>query len=229
MIYLTLILTKQIGQQLISSYQECSSDDSAATGKIRWTGISCYGNQGLWTSFTNWLMGGNKPHILKNVYGEVGKGELVAIVGPSGAGKSTLLSGCLTLGKRYQGWCRNGKISTRQQGDLEARILHQEELFHLYTNLTVRETLRWAAKIKSNGKCFDLDKKVNETLAAFKLDSNGLPDRQVTNISGGQRKRLAVALELMGEDPLDLYLLDEPTSGLDPKRRKEVSTIVLRF
>jgi ABC-type multidrug transport system ATPase subunit len=141
--------------------------------------------------------------------------ELIAIVGPSGAGKSTLLD-ALT-GFRP---ATSGRVLVNGQ-DLYVRpetgrdllgYVPQDDIVH--RQLPVAHALRYGAGLRLPDGTTDveIDRRVDEALQAVDLqDRRSLP---IERLSGGQRKRVSIALELISHP--DLLYLDEPTSGLDP-------------
>ncbi|XP_049867946.1 dnaJ homolog subfamily C member 10-like [Pectinophora gossypiella] len=165
----------------------------------------------------------NKKTILKGVSGRFRSGELAAIMGPSGAGKSSLMN-ALT------GFCTTGVSGTISAGDSVCElggkktslrslqsyrkkscyILQDDRLNPLFT---VGELMKFAADMKL-GHTFT--EKLKYTVIHEILDTLGLSGTEMTrccNLSGGQRKRLSIAVELIDNPPV-IYL-DEPTTGLD--------------
>ncbi|MBM4358241.1 MAG: FHA domain-containing protein [Deltaproteobacteria bacterium] len=156
--------------------------------------------------------------LLDNVSFKALPGDMIALMGPSGAGKTTLL---LTLNGYLppsQGLVRiNGEDLYSIYDLLRGSIgyVPQDDLVH--AELTVYEAVRYSAKLRLPPDYSDeeIDARVNQTLRDLGLDSIahleiGAPEKKV--LSGGQRKRVNIALELV-TDPIILYL-DEPTSGL---------------
>jgi ABC-type multidrug transport system ATPase subunit len=141
--------------------------------------------------------------------------SLLAVIGPSGAGKSTLLNALAGARPADRGTVRYGDRDLyRDYDDLRQRIalVPQDDVLH--AQLTVRQALTFAAHLRFAA---DVDaaarrRRVQEVLAELGL--TGQADQQITSLSGGQRKRTSVALELMTRPAL--LFLDEPTSGLDP-------------
>jgi ABC-type multidrug transport system ATPase subunit len=142
-------------------------------------------------------------------------GSLLAVVGPSGSGKSTLLR-ALTGAVRPSGGTVqfDGRDVHAEHGVLRSRIgvVPQDDLVR--PELTVRASLRYAAELRfpTDVGRVARNTRVEEVMTELALDHRaGTPIR---SLSGGERKRVSVATELLTRP--SLLLLDEPTSGLDP-------------
>ena len=136
--------------------------------------------------------------------------EIVALTGPSGSGKTTLLRCIAGLES-----IRTGSIHLNGQ-DITNQPAHQRNIGmvfqdnQLFPHLTVGQNVAYSLKIKRTPKKIT-DNRVREVLSLVGL--NHLIDRTVTNLSGGEAKRVAVARALIAEP--QVLLLDEPLTGLD--------------
>ncbi|BCR96263.1 putative ABC transporter [Aspergillus luchuensis] len=171
-------------------------------------------------------------NLIDGISGSVQQGELVALMGPSGCGKTTLLnvlarraasSGAKTTGDGYI----DGKtVDNATFGRLTSYVEQEDALIG---SLTVRETLKFAADLSLPSSVTKLQRKerIHSLLQAFGIQNQastlvGTPIRK--GISGGQKRRVSVASQLM-TCPKILFL-DEPTSGLDSSASFEVISYV---
>lgn len=151
--------------------------------------------------------------ILRSVSGLFKSGQLTAILGPSGAGKSTLLNAlagykCGDVGGSV---LVNGKPRSLKQFRRISRYIMQEDL--VQPNLTVLEAMLIAADLKL-GRGVTKQKKLETVLEILDMLRLVKCKKTLTNyLSGGERKRLSIALELVNNPPV--LFLDEPTTGLD--------------
>lgn len=146
-------------------------------------------------------------------------GEMCALIGPSGAGKSTLIRALLGLRDPDDGSVRMGSLPVAELGP--AGYVPQDDALH--RALTVRRELSYAAELRMpETSAEDRQSRITEV-----LDQVDLGDRsevRIRRLSGGQRKRVSVALELLTGPPM--LILDEPTSGLDPGLEARTMTLL---
>ncbi|MEU6017298.1 FHA domain-containing protein [Streptomyces sp. NPDC047515] len=163
--------------------------------------------------------------ILKDVSFGVPEKSLVAVIGPSGSGKSTLLKALTGYRPANQGdVLYDNRNLYKQFAQLRQRIglVPQDDILH--KELTVTKALKYAAKLRFPADTTEAEReaRILEVLAELKLDIH--KDKKVTSLSGGQRKRVSVALELLTKP--SLIFLDEPTSGLDPGMDRDVMQLL---
>ena len=148
-------------------------------------------------------------------------GELVAIVGPSGAGKTTLLETIAGIAPATSGSVRFDGVDVHANLGTFRSVLGyvpQDDIIH--ADLPLERTLRYAARLRlpSSTTAAEIDDAVRDAIDAVGLTEQA--DVRVGSLSGGQRKRASIAVELL-TDP-HVFFLDEPTSGLDPVTSAEL-------
>ncbi len=163
--------------------------------------------------------------ILKDVSFGVPEKSLIAVIGPSGSGKSTLLKALTGYRPANQGEVLyDNRNLYKHFAELRQRVglVPQDDILH--KELTVQKALRYAAKLRFPGDTAESEReaRIGEVLRELKLDVH--KDKKVTSLSGGQRKRVSVALELLTKP--SLIFLDEPTSGLDPGMDRDVMQLL---
>ncbi|WP_328908508.1 FHA domain-containing protein [Streptomyces sp. NBC_00234] len=159
--------------------------------------------------------------LLDEVAFPVGEKCLLAVVGPSGAGKSTLLNALTGLRPADRGRVLyDGRDLYRDFAELRQRIglVPQDDILH--AQLTVRRALGYAAELRfpQDTAASEREARVAEVIGELGLEQRA--DQPIHSLSGGQRKRVSVALELLTKP--SLLFLDEPTSGLDPGMDRSV-------
>jgi ABC-type multidrug transport system ATPase subunit/pSer/pThr/pTyr-binding forkhead associated (FHA) protein len=190
-----------------------SADNSLAVKT--YSGDITVSAQGIWVAVPDPR---GRRVIVEDVSFTAYPGELVAIMGPSGCGKTTLLFAMLGIASPAKGCCLiNGADIRHHYDQLKALIgyVPQDDIIH--PELEVREALEFAGRLRMPPDTTEreLSAQVDKTLRMVNLEDAagvlvGSPEKK--GISGGQRKRLNIALELLTEP--SLILLDEPTSGL---------------
>jgi ABC-type multidrug transport system ATPase subunit len=182
------------------------------------TGEVAIRTEGIRKDFPNGKVG------LRETSLEIHAGRLVAIMGPSGCGKSTLLK-CLTgeaPATRGKVYLHNLEL-TQHYAFLKTLIgyVPQDDIVH--RELTVEQSLYFAARLRMEKPTkAQIDSKITEVLQRLRIAP--IRHHAIGKISGGQRKRVSIALELL-TDPLVLFL-DEPTSPLDPQSIEEFLKIL---
>jgi ABC-2 type transport system ATP-binding protein len=154
---------------------------------------------------------------VRGVTFSVRRGEVYGLLGPNGAGKTTTVE--ILEGHRHRD---GGDVSVlghdpaRRAAELRSRVGIVLQSCGTYPHLTVRETLEHFARL------YPAPRGVEDTLALTGLQEAA--DRRARTLSGGQRRRLDLALALVG-DP-ELIFLDEPTTGFDPAARRAAWEVV---
>lgn len=152
-------------------------------------------------------------HVLQDVHLNIRKGSIFALLGSNGAGKTTIVRILSTLLKPDGGRVVvNGCDVIEQAAQVRSCISLTGQFVAVDEVLSGRENLTLIAQLK---RMDNIKQKVNEWLSFAKLEDAA--DRKVATYSGGMRRRLDIAMSLMG-NPKVLFL-DEPTTGLDPQNR----------
>ena len=157
-----------------------------------------------------------KLHVLKGVDFEVEKGSIFALLGSNGAGKTTIVKILTTLLKQDGGTATvNGFDVAAKPDDVRQSISLTGQFAAVDEILTGRENLIMIARLRH---LKDPRQVTDDLLNRFGLTDAA--DRSVSTYSGGMRRRLDIAMSLIGKPKL--IFLDEPTNGLDPEARIEV-------
>ncbi|XP_037298378.1 ATP-binding cassette sub-family G member 1-like isoform X2 [Manduca sexta] len=194
------------------------SDSQSASSSISEDSLNISFEDINYTVRTGVLAGGRKT-ILQNVCGTFNAGELTVIMGQSGAGKSTLMDILAGYTKPTRGQIFvNGRI--RNENTFRRRSCYILQDDRVQDMLTIQESLNIAAELKLGNHISSEQKRkrVNEIIVSLGLMR--VRNTRAGDLSGGQKKRLAIGLELISDPPV--MFLDEPTSGLDSSISKHL-------
>jgi len=166
--------------------------------------------------------------LLDKVSFPLGERCLLGVIGPSGAGKSTLLGALTGMQPAGEGSVLyDNRDLYKNYAELKHRIglVPQADIMH--TQLTARRALRYAAELRfpRDTSARERNERVDEVIGELGLTKHA--QTRASALSGGQRKRVSVALELLTKP--SLLFLDEPTSGLDPGLDKSVMEMMARL
>ncbi|MDG4810972.1 ATP-binding cassette domain-containing protein [Micromonospora sp. WMMD1120] len=154
--------------------------------------------------------------VLRGVDIDVARGSIFALLGSNGAGKTTVVKILSTLLKADAGTARvNGFDVQTQAADVRESISLTGQFAAVDEMLSGRENLVLVARLRH---LRDARAVADDLLGRFSLTEAG--NRRVATYSGGMRRRLDIAMSLIGNPPV--VFLDEPTTGLDPQARIEV-------
>lgn len=159
-----------------------------------------------------------KKTLLRDIHFEVDKGDFVLILGGSGAGKTTLVKAILGDGKTEGTVVLDGQNLYTNFKSMKSRIGLVPQFLTLRTSDTVFATLMDVADIKLDKKYYSkMDKRQRVEDIIHKVGVDLLKDSLIKNLSGGQKKKVSVAAQLIGFQ--QVFVCDEPDSGLDAASR----------
>ncbi len=171
-----------------------------------------------------------KLHVLRNVDLRVFPGETTVVIGESGAGKSVVLKHIVRLlrpdkGQVYFRGKRVDNLAERNLVEVRKRFGFLFQLGALFDSLTVGENVAFPV-IEHTNLCTDeVGKIVSQKLRQVGLD--GLQEKKPAQLSGGQKKRVALARAIALNPEVILY--DEPTTGLDPVRSDVINELIVKL
>ena len=168
---------------------------------------------------------GTTVHAVRGISLDIGPGELVAVLGPNGAGKTTTLRMLTTLIAPTSG---TATVAGHDVATQSAQVRRQ--IGYVGQGNGAGHVHRVGDELRTQGRIYGLDRaaaarRTGELLEA--LDLTELRDRKVSDLSGGQRRRLDVAIGLVHAPRL--LFLDEPSTGLDPQNRANLWQHILRM
>ena len=157
-----------------------------------------------------------------NISFTIDDGEIVGLLGPNGAGKSTTMNMLTGFIEQTEGTIIIDNYDMLKKPKKAKReIGYMPEGVPLYTDLTVKEFIRYMAEIKK------VNKKERKEKVEKIIEQTGLKDVQkklIKNLSRGYKQRVSMAGALVGEPKI--LILDEPTVGLDPKQITEIRNLI---
>ncbi len=168
--------------------------------------------------------------ILNNVSLEIPKGSISVILGPSGAGKSSILKMILGLWKPQQGSVLiNGKsVAELSEEDTLPIRRKMGMVFQgnaLFDSLSVRENVGYFLYEQNRFSNAEIEEKISKSLSFVNL--LGTDDLYPDQLSGGMKKRVAIARAIVFEP--EIILFDEPTTGLDPINSKSILKLIQKL
>lgn len=166
------------------------------------------------------------PCLLSEISGEFQRGDFVAIIGPSGCGKSSLLKMIAGIAPGdEEGVIRWDGRDLAEEDFKPSEVGYVPQFSIAYDELTVEESVEYSARLRVAGEsAMEREAMVSRLLA--EVGMSDFRDRLVKVLSGGQKRRLALAMELVSSPPI--LLCDEVTSGLDPQAEDEIVGLLRR-
>ena len=170
-----------------------------------------------------------KLRILDNISLSVLPREFVAIVGGSGAGKTTLLNALVGIRPGDGDVKLNGQDFYKEYEHFRAQLGYVPQNDILHMSLTVEKALDYTARLRLPASIDSKERKerIAAVLDTVSMNTETIRKTRIGNLSGGQRKRVSIAAELLA-DPKLIYL-DEATSGLDPGLEKKMMHTLRRM
>ncbi len=165
--------------------------------------------------------------ILTDINLEFKKGETFVIMGPSGCGKSTLLRLIMGLIKPTAGWIEIDDVNTSMLTKKDWQILRRKmgmvfQSAALFDSMTVYDNIAFGLRREKMAEPL-INKRVYEVLSIVGLDQS-VAQKMPSDLSGGMKKRTAIARAIAFEPPILLY--DEPTTGLDPIIADTINSLI---
>lgn len=169
--------------------------------------------------------------VLDGVWLEVDRGETLVVMGGSGVGKSTILKIVLGLLEPDAGnvYVHGVNVAHASRGVLDEVRRGIGMVFQggaLFDSLTVGENLAFRLREEGDHPDEEIDQRIAERLSFVDLDPN-VANKMPAELSGGMKKRVAIARAVMGDPSIILY--DEPTTGLDPITSETINGLIIKL
>ncbi len=161
--------------------------------------------------------------ILDDVSINIAAGEFIGVLGRSGQGKSTFLNALCGVSPASSGEVRIGGVPLADREklrELGIGYVPQDDIVH--KELTVRDAINYSARLRLKLPKHQRNALVDRVLEQLDLSKHAA--KKVSQLSGGQRKRVSIAIELLAKP--SVLFLDEPSSGLDPAMEAELMTLL---
>lgn len=166
------------------------------------------------------------PLLLSDISCKFKRGDFVAIIGPSGCGKSTLLKMIAGISSgNEEGMIRWDGRDLSEEDFKPSEFGYVPQFSIAYDELTVEECVDYSARLRVAAQSAEEREEMVERLLS-EVGMTEFADRRVQVLSGGQKRRLALAMELVSSPPI--LLCDEVTSGLDPQSEDEIVGLLRR-
>jgi ABC-type multidrug transport system ATPase subunit len=170
--------------------------------------------------------GDHDPVLLTQISARFPRGEVCALLGPSGSGKTTLVRAVAGMAPTSSGSLHWENLDLETEDLPPSQIGYVPQFTISQENLTARENVIHAIRLRVGGlRGREMETRADELLALTGLTAAA--DTLSKHLSGGQKRRLALAMELVSEPPL--LLCDEVTSGLDARSEREILELLRRI
>ncbi len=168
--------------------------------------------------------------VLRGLDLEIMPGRCTVVLGPSGCGKSVMLKHIIGLLKPDEGevWFEDTRIDTlseKKLGPVRKQVGYLFQLGALFDSMSVRENVIFPLREHAANESGSHENRIHEVLDLVGLSAS--MDQMPSELSGGQRKRVALARAIVLNPRLVLY--DEPTTGLDPIRADAIDALILKL
>ena len=168
--------------------------------------------------------------VLDGIHLELQEGQTTVVIGESGSGKSVLLNHMVRLitpdaGEVYFRGRRIDTLPERELAKIRPRFGYLFQLSALFDSMTVAQNVAFPIQEHTRKPREEIDRIVKQKLAMVGLD--GTQNKSPAQLSGGQKKRVALA-RAIALDP-EMILYDEPTTGLDPPRSDEINELIIKL
>lgn len=168
--------------------------------------------------------------VLRGVSVDFPTGQTTVVLGPSGCGKSVMLKHIVGLlrpdqGEVYFEGARIDQLRESKLGDVRRQIGFLFQMGALFDSMSVRDNVGFPLTEHTNLSDADVERRVTRVLQMVGLQDAG--KKMPADLSGGQRKRIALARAIVLEPKVILY--DEPTTGLDPIRADVINELIIKL